>query len=108
MMLDSLKNQLDAGHLFWNIGAFSNEAIADVTAFIRDSINQARKGKLSESDCTGIAIRIEMSLLDSKFYSVVKSEAKEFTYICKALTVATTAHLMRLKNHIGNQPVAKD
>lgn len=100
-MLASLHTLLDSGHLFWNIGQFHHELIADELAFVRDALNHARSGNPSEADCITVAIRIETSLIDSKFYAVVKSEAKEFAYICKALSVATTKHVQRLKDRIG-------
>ena len=99
-MLLALNKLLDNGHLFWNLGQFSNEAVAEELMIIHTALDQARIINPSEAECIKTAIQIESSLLDSKFYSVVTSEAKDFAYVCQALIRATEKHLQKLKNKL--------
>ena len=99
-MLISLNKLLDNGSLFWNLGEFANANVAEQLAVIHTAANRARNSKPSESECIETAVQIEASLLDSKFYSVVTSEAKDFTYVCQALSKATEKHLQQLKDKI--------
>jgi len=106
-ILASLHKQLDAGYLFWNIGLFRPEMIAEEVAFVRAAVEQARSGTPTEAECIATATRIELSVIESKFFSTVKSEAKEFTFICQALNDATAIHLQRLKAKIAEQPFVR-
>ena len=99
-MLTSLNKLLDDGNLFWNIGQFSNKIVAEELAAVHDAMNQARNNNPSETECLEAAIRIEASLLESKFYSVVTSDAKDFAFVCQALSRATEMHLQHLKDKL--------
>ncbi len=95
-LLATLNRQLDAGHMFWNIGHFSEEAIAEEYAFIRIAVNLARSSTPSEEQCLTTALHIEKSIIDSKFYATVKSDSNDFDHVCQALSRATKIHLQKL------------
>jgi hypothetical protein len=101
MLLTILTKMLDAGHLFWNIGQFNDESVAKELELIRDALYRVRNAKPSEYECITTAIQIENTLLDSKFYSVVTSDAKEFATICQTLTKETEKHIQRLKDKLA-------
>ena len=102
-MLTALNKLLDNGSLFWNLGEFASTNVAEQLAVIHTALNWARGMKQSESECLKTALQIESSLLESRFYSVVTSEAKEFTYACQALSRATEKHLQQLKDKIAGK-----
>jgi hypothetical protein len=106
-MLTSLNKLLDNGSLFWNLGEFAGANVAEQFRVIHTAVNWARGMKQSESECLRTALSIESSLIDSKFYSVVTSEAKEFTYVCQALSRATEKHLQQLKDKIAEKAVPR-
>ncbi len=99
-ILTSLNKLLDNGSLFWNLGEFASTNVAEQLAVIHTALSWARGSKQSEFECLKTALQIESSLIDSKFYSVVTSEAKEFTYACQALSRATEKHFQQLKDKI--------
>lgn len=106
-MLTSLNKLLDKGSLFWNLGEFAGENVAEQFAVIHTAMSWARGMKQSESECLKTALHIETLLLESKFYSVVTSEAKEFTYVCQALSRETEKHLQQLKDKIAEKAVPR-
>jgi hypothetical protein len=102
-MLTAMNKLLDNGNLFWNLGEFAGANVAEQFAVIHTALSWARGMKMSESECLKTALRIETLLLESKFYSVVTSEAKEFTYVCQALSRETEKHLQQLKDKIAEK-----
>ena len=102
-MLTAMNKLLDNGNLFWNLGGFAGANVAEQLTVIHTAVDRARNSKPSESECIETAVRIEASLLDSKFYSVVTSEAKDFTYVCQALSRETEKHLQQLKDKIAEK-----
>jgi hypothetical protein len=99
-VLTALSRLLDDGHLFWDIGLFRENAVASQVAVVRTALERARQRLPTEAEALRTATRIEAALLDSKFYSLVRSDAKEFTCIAGILSRATNAHMQRLRDWI--------
>ncbi len=99
-MLLSLNKDLDEGHVFWNIGQFNEAVIKEQRDLIDAELKRTHDYNVTVHDALDAAIRIENSLLESHFYSTVKSSSTAFPHIAKALTIATQTHLRKLQAHI--------
>lgn len=106
-MLGSLRELLEKGHLFWNLGQFTDSMVAEQIAVVDADIQKARREVLSEGEIVQMALDIEKSLLEAGFYSMVTSDSKEFAFIAGALVKATEKHVQKLKktilDHAGDQ-----
>lgn len=99
-MLESLECKLDEGFLFWNIGKFQKDFILDELMIVDTAMTEAQGPDLTAHDAMTVAIKLESSLLDSKFYSVVKSDAPDFTAMAEVLQQATQNHLRSVQNRL--------
>jgi hypothetical protein len=99
-LLLTLNQELDAGHLFWDIGKFGEDAIAPYRDFVDDAIEKVLSNSLSDSEIMETALAIEGSLLEARFYVEVTSDSPRFVHIAKALVNATDHHIGRLKTVI--------
>lgn len=99
-LLLSLNQELDEGHLFWDIGRFGEDAIAPYMDFVNEAIEKVLSNSLSESEIMETALAVEGSLLEAKFYVEVTSDSPRFVHIAKALVNATEHHVGRLKTVI--------
>lgn len=102
LMLISLEKQLDAGCLFWNFGPFSVESIVRETSRIEELIAKSKDPAFEEREALMTASRLETSVLDSGFYSTVKSNSPEFRHIAKAMDEATKIHVNRVQEALRN------
>jgi hypothetical protein len=106
-VLVGLTKLLDAGHLFWNIGLFREDAVAGRVATVRTALERARQGASTESEAFRTAMRIEAARVSSRFYNLVKCDAREFACIAGILARVVAAHAQRLSDWIINpQPAA--
>ena len=96
-LLQALEKTLDEGHIFWNIGHFGPEAVHHETVQVEEAINRAMAAKVSAREAVFAAVKIEASLLESRFYNVVKSDAPEFERVARKLTKATEDHVARIR-----------
>ncbi len=95
-VLEALDRVLDEGYMFWNIGQFRPEAIEKESAVVKQALNQAMTGNLSERDAVFSAMQIETSPLESKFYSQLKCNAPNFDRVARKLTEASGEQLARI------------
>lgn len=98
-MVNSLKRQLDAGFHFWNLEAFLPDEVKNQTTQVENDIASAKQPAFTEAMAMDIALRLESSLLDSKFYETAQSNAPEFKQIASVLSRATDVHRKRLQEH---------
>lgn len=107
-MLVSLNKELDEGHLFWNIGLFGEEAIAEQAAGVDAALKRAHDFNVTEHEALDVAIAIEKSLLERHFYTTVKCDSKVFPHIAAALVKATEGHIRKLQQKILDGGSEKD
>ncbi len=100
-VLSGLEKQLDKGSVFWNLGHFHAHATRDFVALAESVSEQADNPNLPEGEAFRLAVKIETSLVDSKFYSVVESDATEFKYVAEAMLKAEKAHIKKLCQHMS-------
>lgn len=103
-MLRTLHRFLKKGHLFSNIGRFSETAIEPIMKLVADARIEAASGRVSAHQAVQVALRIETSLIDSRFYDVVESDAPEFKHIAQTLSHATAIHTEQIREQLTVQP----
>ncbi len=95
--LEALEALLSHGNVFWNIGTFAPERIQKDVIVVEEAIDRAMSGKVTAREAVFTAVKIEASLLESRFYDVVKCDAPEFEQVARKLTKATEEHIARMR-----------
>jgi hypothetical protein len=98
LMLHSLERQLDAGYVFWNLGQFNVDTVNSEMGRLETLFTKSKDPAFTEREALIAASRIESSVLDSHFYSTVKSDSPEFSHMAKALDDATRTHVNRIQD----------
>ena len=86
--LKGLHRFLDQGILFQNIGRFD---VALMQAMIEEVRGLVGK-RCPMAAALNAAVKIESSLLDSRFYEVVTSDSRDFQLVAEFLSESTRAH----------------
>jgi rubrerythrin len=96
-MLRSLYKTLERGKVFYNLDRFKKENIQTDIDFIRIAEFDACHGRLTRHKAVNTALRLEMSITESAFYSTVESDAPEFKRIAEALVGRTREHIRQIE-----------
>lgn len=96
--LKSLHGLLDAGKLLFNLGAFNEKAIDFQVAAVREALAAAKQPRFSEKTALVTALSFEKSILESKFYDIVKSDGTEFSVIAGYLSKDTHRHVKHVED----------
>lgn len=91
--LRGLQGFLDRGVLFQNIGRFDRGAMQAMI----DELRRLAGKRCPMTDAVRTAIRIENSLLESRFYDVVTSDSPDFQLVAQFLSESTRAHVARIR-----------
>jgi hypothetical protein len=96
-VLAALEKLLDQGHVFWNVGQFAPEMLQKDAAVVEQAIDRVMSSTVSPREAVFTAVKIEASLLESRFYNVVNCDAPAFAQIARKLTKATEDHIARIR-----------
>ena len=96
--LKSLHRFLDAGNLFFNLGAFNEKVIGLHVAAVREALAAAKQHGVAEKAALVTALSFEKSILESKFYDIVKSDGTEFSVIAGHLSKDTQRHVEHVED----------
>lgn len=99
-VLEALEQMLDRGHLFWNVGQFTPEMVQKDVAVVEEAIDRAMASKVTPREAVFTAVKIEASLLESRFYDVVKCDNPEFERVARTLMKATENHVARMRTQL--------
>lgn len=99
-ILKKMETYIDDGHFLWNLGRLREEVFQDEDQLVLDIQRDFDQGKLNPSNALMAAVRIENSLLDSKFYDVVSCDLPEFKETAERLRYSEEQHMNRLKTEI--------
>lgn len=100
-MFNTLLKPLAEGHLFFNVGDFEWDAIEEEIAAILRALHEANTVAVTPQSALLHAIKIESSMMESKFYSQAVSEAPAFKQVAAALNKATRQHFERLQKQLA-------
>ena len=102
LVLKKLHGCLARGFLFENIGRFDQVAMNSLQVIQDDAERAMAAGVMDASEAFAVALKLERSLIESQFYVCVKSDAPEFTAVCKVLNGATERHVAKLHAAVAN------
>ena len=96
-LLEGLHSILDRGFLIHDIGRFDQERMKEFQALLDDARQRVSSGAMDEAGAFATALQVEHSLLESRFYAEVSSDAPEFAAVCKVMQDETEQHIAKLQ-----------
>jgi hypothetical protein len=99
--LDHLHALLARGHLFQNIGRFNEENLAGTRAILAGAEQALTTRRLESDEAFALALKLECTLLESRFYVSVSSDASEYQAVSTILHTETQQHIKRLHTEMG-------
>ncbi|MCF7817406.1 MAG: hypothetical protein K9M54_05945 [Kiritimatiellales bacterium] len=98
ILLEKVRVQLDRGELFRNLGDFNLKSTQNLIDFIRQKIAEAQKKVPLASEAASIALKVESSIIDSRFFDMVVSDSPEFREIVEQVSAETRDHVKRVQD----------
>ena len=96
-MLRSMHKLLEQGHIFFGIGRFDHELLQELNGHVRSEINNAQDREVNRIYALSVALKIETSLVESRFYEITTSDAPQFKIIAERLCDDTCRHQKTLQ-----------
>ncbi|MEI6211063.1 MAG: hypothetical protein WCR06_05505 [bacterium] len=94
--LKSMHSFLERGQLFQNIGRFDQQKVDGLLAILEEADQNVTTDKMESSEAFAMALRLECSLVESRFYVDVTSDAPAFSAVCRVLRAETEQHVAKL------------
>ena len=92
-----LSDQVSAGTLHVDEKRFKNTAIETYLKYLMTEVQKAKSGDMALINALSIALYIEKSLIDRKYFEVFKTDAAELQQVLLNLEAATKDHIGRLQ-----------
>ena len=102
-VLEGLHFILARGFLFNDIGRFSQEKLKPMRVILDEASHKVASAKMQAIEAFTTALQLEHSLVESRFYAEVTSDAPEFAIRCKVLQTETEAHIQWLEAIIAKE-----
>jgi hypothetical protein len=83
------------------------EAVKSFTAFLNDRIIQANGGEIGPEAAISLAMDIERSLIERKYFEIVEGMTPEMKKVIKALADETERHYSAMQNFANQNRSAR-
>ncbi|MFC2022573.1 hypothetical protein ACFLTL_00205 [Chloroflexota bacterium] len=77
---------------------FTKEAVESYRKYLQGECEKARREGISLLQALSIALNIEESLIESKYFEVLEADPTELRRILSDLEIATKEHMRRVRN----------
>lgn len=96
-LLDEVRSDLAEGELMRGLGHFNEEQIRKRIDFVRAKIGEAKQSPPSCEQAVGVALSIESSIIDSRFFEFARSNGSRFQQAAVQLLHDTQEHVRMVK-----------
>ena len=96
-LLTGLIAKMRAGQAQVNPGRFSASSILASLDLLRERLQEAKEGAVTEQDALATALATEDGLLESRCFEIIEGDAPEVQQILHTLAADTEAHRERLR-----------
>lgn len=97
LLFQRVRVQLDRGELFRNIGDFKIDTTQKLVDFVRQKIAEAKEKTPVAAGAASVALTIESSIIDSRFFDIVESDSPEFRAVVEQISAETRNHVQRVQ-----------
>lgn len=95
----TLYNVLSRSDLIYPESRFNAAALKTSTAYLNSQIERARTGDMTLKQAAGVAIDLEGSMIEKRFFEAVDGDAPELKKMLDYLEAETIAHRENLYEH---------
>ncbi len=95
--LRDLIGKINSGVLFFNSDRFNQKAIFELLHHGRQSLEQAKQIVSPIQDTLALSLKIEKSLIESKFFEVVQADALPLKETLARLALSTELHIAKIE-----------
>jgi hypothetical protein len=99
-LLLSMCGLIKDGYVFYHLDHMKTEAIESYLTLAQEKLQAAKEGQISQSEAVAMALSIESSIVEAKFYEDVKSDAPEFKIIAERLASDTAKHIAQIETQL--------
>ena len=78
-------------------GRFRTEAIGNFTKYVQSETERARNEEMPLITALSIALDIEKSIIESKFFEIFDTDSAELKHVLHELAVSTNEHIQRVE-----------
>jgi hypothetical protein len=99
-MVGDLKTALLQNGWSFEVGKISLAALITFRLGISGQVDRLRKGELGRRNAFFIARDVEKTLIENRYYDLIRSDNKDYQSIQDKIRRETEAHLQKLENYI--------
>ncbi len=97
-LLEGVRDDLKEGELLRELNEFNLESVQHLVDYVNDRIAEARRTPPTEADAVAIALSIESSIIDARFFSFVHSNGSAFQNAASQLAHDTENHVKMIQD----------
>jgi rubrerythrin len=101
--LRGLLAKMKEGALSMNRDRFKIQPVRGFAAYLERELVSAREPGMSPVNAVSVALYVEESLIEQRYFEVFASDAPELKRVLTDLATATNAHLEKVREEWGNQ-----
>jgi rubrerythrin len=105
--LRGMLNQINNGSMAYVPGRLKIEAIKSFTLYLNDRITQTKNGKIDLDEAISLALDIEQSLIERKYFEISKGMTTDMKKVITALADETERHYSALQKFVNQNRPAK-
>ena len=90
---------IDKGSIFLNKKRFPEEAFQTYHEYLQGSMSRAQLKGIEPMQAFTVALYIEQSLIELKFWEVIDTGSEEFDKVALRLSEATTGHIKKIGDY---------
>ena len=92
-----LAGKVEEGTVHIEPGRFNKEAIENFTKYVRGEIERSRKEQMPLITALSIALSIEQSMIEKRFFEIFDTDSAELKHVLHDLTASTEEHIKRVE-----------
>lgn len=92
-----LVNKVKEGGMHIEPGRFNKEAIESFTKYVKGESERARKEQMPLITALSIALSVEQSMIERKFFEIFDTDSAELKLVLHDLTSSTNEHIKRVE-----------
>ena len=100
--IDDLCSKIKNGGIYCNAARFNSEAVKSSIKYINEQLNIAKTTDISLRNALGIALDLENSLIEKKYFEVFEGDSAELKQTLLNLAEATNRHRIKIKQALAS------
>jgi hypothetical protein len=92
-LLEEVRDELRQGVIMRGLDHFEPKQVRALVDYVRARVDEVQQGKTTKSQAVAIALSIESSIIDSRFFDFAQSNGSAFQNVAERLSHDTKEHI---------------